>query len=173
MTANLLLSWNSGGIHLPLCACFPSFAMLLSWSNSYSSVIAIGTFTIYALVSAFTVVFVTLWVPETKGRTLEEIQGSFRWTCLLKHVFILICFWSEYHAGSITYRCWCRICQNTEFIIYNHVLVICIVFYLPTSYNSYKLWIPKSHTMPYARRNQSHEDSQCQRVVFRKILSSR
>ncbi|XP_062155580.1 sugar transporter ERD6-like 4 [Alnus glutinosa] len=49
MTANLLLSWNSG-----------------------------GTFTIYALVSAFTVVFVTLWVPETKGRTLEEIQGSFR-----------------------------------------------------------------------------------------------
>ncbi|KAK3017159.1 hypothetical protein RJ639_007834 [Escallonia herrerae] len=49
MTANLLLTWSSG-----------------------------GTFTIYALVSAFTIVFVTLWVPETKGRTLEEIQGSFR-----------------------------------------------------------------------------------------------
>ncbi|OAY57401.1 sugar transporter ERD6-like 6 [Manihot esculenta] len=49
MTANLLLSWNSG-----------------------------GTFTIYAVVTAFTVVFVTLWVPETKGRTLEEIQSSFR-----------------------------------------------------------------------------------------------
>ncbi|GLT72984.1 hypothetical protein SLA2020_448750 [Shorea laevis] len=49
MTANLLLSWNKG-----------------------------GTFTIYALVSAFTVAFVTLWVPETKGRTLEEIQSSFR-----------------------------------------------------------------------------------------------
>ncbi|KAL3813199.1 hypothetical protein ACJIZ3_014467 [Penstemon smallii] len=49
MSANLLLTWSSG-----------------------------GTFIIYALVSAFTVVFVTLWVPETKGRTLEEIQWSFR-----------------------------------------------------------------------------------------------
>uniref|UniRef100_A0A5B7B2W0 Putative sugar transporter ERD6-like 6 n=1 Tax=Davidia involucrata TaxID=16924 RepID=A0A5B7B2W0_DAVIN len=45
--------------------------LLLSWSNG-------GTFTIYALVSAFTIMFVTLWVPETKGRTLEEIQWSFR-----------------------------------------------------------------------------------------------
>ncbi|KAK2981600.1 hypothetical protein RJ640_011130 [Escallonia rubra] len=49
MTANLLLTWSSG-----------------------------GTFTVYALVSAFTIVFVTLWVPETKGRTLEEIQGAFK-----------------------------------------------------------------------------------------------
>ncbi|KAK9136341.1 hypothetical protein Syun_015671 [Stephania yunnanensis] len=49
MTANLLLSWSSG-----------------------------GTFTIYAVINAFTVMFVILWVPETKGRTLEEIQRSFR-----------------------------------------------------------------------------------------------
>ncbi|MED6210610.1 hypothetical protein PIB30_065761 [Stylosanthes scabra] len=49
MTANLLLSWSSG-----------------------------GTFTIYTMVAAFTVVFTALWVPETKGRTLEEIQSSFR-----------------------------------------------------------------------------------------------
>ncbi|KAL7141787.1 hypothetical protein ABFS83_08G077200 [Erythranthe nasuta] len=49
MTANLLLTWSSG-----------------------------GTFLIYALVSAFTVVFVALWVPETKGRTLEEIQISLK-----------------------------------------------------------------------------------------------
>ncbi|MED6171094.1 hypothetical protein PIB30_037476 [Stylosanthes scabra] len=49
MTANLLLSWSSG-----------------------------GTFTIYTVVAAFTVVFTALWVPETKGRTLEEIQSSFR-----------------------------------------------------------------------------------------------
>uniref|UniRef100_A0A1J3IE87 Sugar transporter ERD6-like 6 n=1 Tax=Noccaea caerulescens TaxID=107243 RepID=A0A1J3IE87_NOCCA len=49
MTANLLLAWSSG-----------------------------GTFTLYALVSAFTVVFVTLWVPETKGKTLEELQALFR-----------------------------------------------------------------------------------------------
>ncbi|CAM8912475.1 unnamed protein product [Rhodiola kirilowii] len=49
MTANLLLTWDKG-----------------------------GTFTIYAFLAAFTVVFVTLWVPETKGRTLEEIQQSFK-----------------------------------------------------------------------------------------------
>ncbi|KAJ4865926.1 Sugar transporter ERD6-like 6 [Raphanus sativus] len=49
MTANLLLAWSSG-----------------------------GTFTLYGLVCAFTVVFVTLWVPETKGKTLEELQALFR-----------------------------------------------------------------------------------------------
>ncbi|WOL14481.1 sugar transporter ERD6-like 4 [Canna indica] len=49
MTANLLLSWSSG-----------------------------GTFAIYAVVSALTLLFVIIWVPETKGRTLEEIQWSFR-----------------------------------------------------------------------------------------------
>ncbi|KAG8086453.1 hypothetical protein GUJ93_ZPchr0010g8335 [Zizania palustris] len=49
MTANLLLSWSAG-----------------------------GTFASYMIVSAFTLVFVVLWVPETKGRTLEEIQWSFR-----------------------------------------------------------------------------------------------
>nr|CAD1823937.1 unnamed protein product [Ananas comosus var. bracteatus] len=45
--------------------------LLLNWSNG-------GTFTIYAIVSAFTLVFVILWVPETKGKTLEDIQWSFR-----------------------------------------------------------------------------------------------
>ncbi|KAI4325477.1 hypothetical protein MLD38_030874 [Melastoma candidum] len=49
MTVNLLLDWSSG-----------------------------GTFTIFATMSALIVVFVTLFVPETKGRTLEEIQTSFR-----------------------------------------------------------------------------------------------
>ncbi|PWZ17113.1 Sugar transporter ERD6-like 6 [Zea mays] len=49
MTANLLISWSAG-----------------------------GTFTSYMIVSAFTLVFVIVWVPETKGRTLEEIQWSFR-----------------------------------------------------------------------------------------------
>ncbi|KAJ8453260.1 hypothetical protein Cgig2_008144 [Carnegiea gigantea] len=49
MTANLLLSWSGG-----------------------------GTFTVYTLICAFMVAFVTIWVPETKGRTLEEIQWSFR-----------------------------------------------------------------------------------------------
>ncbi|CAO2830463.1 unnamed protein product [Amaranthus hypochondriacus] len=49
MTANLLLGWSSG-----------------------------GTFAIYTFFAAFTVIFVTAWLPETKGKTLEEIQAYFR-----------------------------------------------------------------------------------------------
>lgn len=49
MTANLLLGWSSG-----------------------------GTFMIYTYFAAFTVVFVAAWLPETKERTLEEIQAYFR-----------------------------------------------------------------------------------------------
>ncbi|KAI5656065.1 hypothetical protein M9H77_24858 [Catharanthus roseus] len=45
--------------------------LLLAWSSG-------GTFIIYTAVSALTVVFVSIWVPETKGKTLEEIQFSFR-----------------------------------------------------------------------------------------------
>ncbi|KAL5232542.1 hypothetical protein ABZP36_031318 [Zizania latifolia] len=46
-------------------------SLMLSWSNG-------GTFAIYAAVCAATLIFVCLWVPETKGRTLEEIAFSFR-----------------------------------------------------------------------------------------------
>ncbi|KAI3821039.1 hypothetical protein L1987_08595 [Smallanthus sonchifolius] len=45
--------------------------LLLSWSDA-------GTFTLYMLMCAVTVVFASLLVPETKGKTLEEIQFSFR-----------------------------------------------------------------------------------------------
>lgn len=45
--------------------------LLLEWSSG-------GTFTIYMVVCAFLVVFVLKFVPETKGRALEEIQSSFR-----------------------------------------------------------------------------------------------
>lgn len=34
----------------------------------------------YAAMCALTVAFVAIWVPETKGKTLEEIQYSFRWS---------------------------------------------------------------------------------------------
>ncbi|XP_058106151.1 sugar transporter ERD6-like 6 isoform X1 [Magnolia sinica] len=48
MTADLLLNWSSGGV-----------------------------FTLYTAMNAFAILFVILWVPETKGRTLEEIQSTF------------------------------------------------------------------------------------------------
>eukprot|EP00262_Sarcandra_glabra_P016446 TRINITY_DN5362_c0_g4_i1.p1 TRINITY_DN5362_c0_g4~~TRINITY_DN5362_c0_g4_i1.p1 ORF type:complete len:106 (-),score=5.52 TRINITY_DN5362_c0_g4_i1:288-605(-) len=44
--------------------------LLLNWSPG-------GTFTIYTIMNALALMFVILWVPETKGRTLEEIQSSF------------------------------------------------------------------------------------------------
>ncbi|KAI5448565.1 hypothetical protein KIW84_015827 [Lathyrus oleraceus] len=45
--------------------------LLLDWSSG-------GTFTIYTAVCVFTAGFVVIWVPETKGKTLEEIQQFFR-----------------------------------------------------------------------------------------------
>lgn len=81
MTANLLLNWSKGGIFslsVRICVC----TLCLKWIIKFPSLLT-GTFTIYTLVAAFSIVFVTLWVPETKGRTLEEIQWSFRWNFVL------------------------------------------------------------------------------------------
>ncbi|GER45375.1 major facilitator superfamily protein [Striga asiatica] len=46
-----------------------SFNFLAQWTSA-------GTFFVFATVSGFTIVFITRLVPETKGRTLEEIQAS-------------------------------------------------------------------------------------------------
>lgn len=45
--------------------------IMLEWSST-------GTFLIYSLLCFFTFLSVALWLPETKGRTLEEIEASFR-----------------------------------------------------------------------------------------------
>ncbi|KZV20181.1 hypothetical protein F511_01038 [Dorcoceras hygrometricum] len=45
--------------------------LLLAWSSG-------GSFTIYMVMCMLSVAFVAVWVPETKGKTLEEIQFSFR-----------------------------------------------------------------------------------------------
>jgi hypothetical protein len=37
-----------------------------------------GAFLLYALECAFSVLFVAYFVPETRGRTLEEIEASFK-----------------------------------------------------------------------------------------------
>ncbi|XP_057814287.2 sugar transporter ERD6-like 4 isoform X1 [Cryptomeria japonica] len=59
--ANLSLSW----------AVTITINLLLEWSKT-------GTFMLYALFSGLTLTFVVLFVPETKGRTLEEIEASHR-----------------------------------------------------------------------------------------------
>ncbi|XP_023526518.1 sugar transporter ERD6-like 16 isoform X2 [Cucurbita pepo subsp. pepo] len=46
-----------------------TFNFFMSWSSS-------GTFFIYSLISLMTILFVVKLVPETKGKTLEEIQAS-------------------------------------------------------------------------------------------------
>ncbi|KAM7521545.1 hypothetical protein LguiA_011447 [Lonicera macranthoides] len=46
-----------------------TFNFLMSWS-SY------GTFILYAVINALAILFVTMVVPETKGRTLEQIQAA-------------------------------------------------------------------------------------------------
>eukprot|EP01018_Ginkgo_biloba_P005792 Gb_18068 [translate_table: standard] len=64
-----------------------SVATLANWSSSWLVTMTInlllewsptGTFWLYALICCLTLVFVALCVPETKGRTLEEIESSFR-----------------------------------------------------------------------------------------------
>eukprot|EP00252_Welwitschia_mirabilis_P003630 TRINITY_DN13693_c0_g1_i4.p1 TRINITY_DN13693_c0_g1~~TRINITY_DN13693_c0_g1_i4.p1 ORF type:complete len:185 (-),score=20.47 TRINITY_DN13693_c0_g1_i4:329-883(-) len=48
-----------------------TFNLLMDWSSS-------GTFWIYAAVCIIMFAFVLLGLPETKGRSLEEIQSSFQ-----------------------------------------------------------------------------------------------
>ncbi|KAJ4823996.1 hypothetical protein Tsubulata_039254 [Turnera subulata] len=46
-----------------------TYNFLMSWSS-------FGTFAIYAAINALSMVFVIMVVPETKGRTLEQIQAA-------------------------------------------------------------------------------------------------
>ncbi|KAE8806561.1 sugar transporter ERD6-like 16 [Hordeum vulgare] len=49
-----------------------AFNFLVSWSSS-------GTFFFFAFDCAMAILFIVKIVPETKGKALEEIQGSINW----------------------------------------------------------------------------------------------
>jgi len=49
----------------------------LTFLDLVSGVGSVGTFALYAVLSLAALVFVSLMVPETKGRSLEEIEASF------------------------------------------------------------------------------------------------
>ena len=52
----------------------------------------------FCIINGFSLVFIKKFVPETKGRTLEEIQAS------------LVLFTSKNWTFEFIYYCYCRIC---------------------------------------------------------------
>ena len=48
------------------------------WLSDSSFLDLHGTFALYAIISAITVVFVVFFVPETRGKSLQEIELMFK-----------------------------------------------------------------------------------------------
>ncbi|XP_030929353.1 sugar transporter ERD6-like 11, partial [Quercus lobata] len=59
-----LVNWMSSGV------VSYAFNYVLEWSSA-------GTFFIFAVICGMGIIFIYKLIPETKGRTLEEIQASF------------------------------------------------------------------------------------------------
>ena len=97
--------------------------------SNLACVIPTGTFTIYMLMCAFTIVFATLWVPETKGRTLEEIQWSFRWYSLIA---ILIFFLLFFFYRVFLCCCYRRCCIVEVPNLFNEYVML--VFHVQTGF---------------------------------------
>ncbi|MGI9557506.1 MAG: MFS transporter, partial [Solirubrobacterales bacterium] len=57
---------------------FANFVVALTFPLLVTAIDEPGTFGLYAAISAFALVFVWRVVPETRGKTLEEIQEIFR-----------------------------------------------------------------------------------------------
>jgi hypothetical protein len=58
-------------------ACLGGFVVTVTFLDLVQVLNTYGTFWLFAIVSAVAVVFTFLFVPETKGRPLLEIQKAF------------------------------------------------------------------------------------------------
>lgn len=85
-TFNFLMSWSSPGNTL-LRALLGRIVCLnarktrsgnAKLRQSYAFFLGVGTFYMYSAFAAMTIIFVAKMVPETKGKTLEEIQVCIR-----------------------------------------------------------------------------------------------
>lgn len=72
---NFLLTWSSYGKINPLINIM--FSFMLIKINKFNMLYSVsGTFLLYAAVNVACILFVVKLVPETKGKTLEEIQAA-------------------------------------------------------------------------------------------------
>lgn len=72
---NFLFEWSSAGTPLSLSLSLSYIYTEVKLGKCYGIYLS-GVFFVFASVSASIVIFVAKLVPETKGRTLEQIQAS-------------------------------------------------------------------------------------------------
>jgi len=66
-----------GGGLTTCCAYLVGFAVLKAYPGMRDVLHAAGVFLVYGLVSLFGTVFVAIWLPETAGKTLTEVEEYF------------------------------------------------------------------------------------------------
>lgn len=68
---------GTGGGLTMFCAYLIGFAVLKAYPGMTDVLQAHGTFMVYGVVSLLGTIFIILWLPETAGRTLADVEASF------------------------------------------------------------------------------------------------